>query len=87
MRFFPLILCLSCASVTPDTPCENLCDELTRQCAFDAFPSYTSCLEGCLYNEENNSADTEAYLTCAQEAECDEFEIMECEHQHGASEE
>ena len=84
MRYFPVLFCLSCASVTPDTPCENLCDELTRQCAFDAFPSYDSCLEGCLYNEEEKNADTKEYLTCAQEAACDEFKIMECEHQHGA---
>lgn len=82
-----MFVMMGCVTEVVDTPCENLCDELYRQCAFTAFPSYESCLEGCVYNEEELGSDTKAFLECVEGAECDEFTVMECEHQHGAFEE
>lgn len=81
-----LLLALAgCASTgAPVSACDQLCNELVGECSYPAFPDLTSCLEGCLYNE-TEGADTEAHLTCVQEASCDTFVIVECENQHGAS--
>ena len=50
---------------------------------FSAYPDYTSCLEGCVYNETEEDQQTEDMLECVVEASCN-VDIMECEHQHGA---
>ena len=63
--------------------CEDICKEVYSTCQFEAYPSYESCLEGCAYNEEEGS-DLEAQYQCFQEAECDTFEIIECENTYGA---
>ena len=87
MIFYTLFLSLfSCtgSSTVGETPCEELCLELVNQCGFSAYPDYTSCLEGCVYNETEEDQQTEDMLECVMEASCNEFEIMECEHQHGA---
>jgi hypothetical protein len=80
-----LLALASCASnATPVTACDQLCDELVDECDYPAFPDRTSCLEGCLYNE-SEGADTDAHLSCVEEAACNTFTILECENQHGAS--
>ena len=87
IRLFLCCLCLSSACLTDtgeksDSPCYELCDELYGTCDYAAFPDYGSCLEGCVYSEEQG-ADTTAQAACVLEAGCDTFEIIECENTHG----
>ena len=84
-RIFLLALFVACTAEgdVQDETCMSLCDELHGACAYDAFPDLNSCLEGCLYSEDEG-ADIEAQLSCIVESECDTFEILECENQHGA---
>lgn len=63
-------------------PCNDLCDALVIDCNYDAFPSYDSCLQGCLFDAEQG-ADVEGELVCVEGAACDTFAILECEHSHG----
>jgi hypothetical protein len=70
---------LACAGGATSS-CEELCSILVVECKYSAFPSKDSCLEGCAYNEEEGT-DIEGQLACVQEASCDTFEILECEHQ------
>ena len=88
LRTASVVLLLSltgCASnAAPVTACDQLCDQLVDECGYPAFPDRISCLEGCLYNE-TEGADTDAHLSCVDEASCDTFIIVECENQHGAN--
>jgi len=78
----PFLFACSPESEIEDGTCSSMCDELQGACAYDAFPDVESCLEGCLYSE-SEGADIEAQLACILQAECDTFEILECENQHG----
>ena len=82
---FAFIMCITqgCDTQSENATCESLCDELVKTCEFEAFPSYSSCLDGCAYNEAEG-ADIEAELKCVENAVCDTFKIIECENQHGA---
>lgn len=76
---------LGCAeeSAGTDATCQALCDVLVQDCAFAAYPSESSCAQGCAYNQEKG-ADVDALLECVNDAdECDPFAIAECEHAHG----
>ena len=64
--------------------CMDMCNELQGTCGYDAYPDVSSCVEGCLYNEEEGANTTEQ-LSCILEAECDTFAILECENQHGVN--
>jgi hypothetical protein len=80
-----LLTLIGCSTAgTPVTACDQLCDELMGECSYAAFPDRESCLQGCLYNESER-ANTDAHLTCVEEALCDTFAIVECENQHGAN--
>lgn len=79
---FFLLLVTGCAAEQAATQCETVCDELVKQCSYEAFPSYDSCVQGCLYEEEQGSK-TERASTCIQDAGCDTFKIIECEHAPG----
>ena len=83
--FLISLACLACTTSGPPSTCFTLCQELVQTCEYDAFPDFNSCQEGCLYKEEEG-ADIEGQLTCIQEAACDEFAVIECEHTHGATE-
>ena len=83
---FSFFSCVT-GSTVGDSPCEELCLELVNQCGFSAYPDYTSCLEGCVYNETEKDQQTSDMPECTLNAACDEFEIMECEHQYGADSE
>jgi hypothetical protein len=63
-----------------------LCQELVQTCDYSAYPTFSSCEEGCLYYQDEG-ADIEAQLTCIQESECNEFDVIECEHAHGVDNE
>ena len=73
----------ACQESTEYGICSEVCQELYQQCDYAAYPSYDSCLEGCAYNEERG-ADMVEQFACVQNAECNTFEIIECEHQYGA---
>lgn len=70
--------------VEQDPECSALCDTLVLECEYGAFPKYESCLEGCLYSREEGAA-VGKQLSCVEEAECDTFAILECEHAYGAA--
>lgn len=78
----PLLMLLGCEQKVENQTCENICEELVFNCSYDAYPSKDSCMQGCLYKFEQG-AKMERAETCIMEAECDTFEIIECEHAEG----
>jgi hypothetical protein len=62
--------------------CQDLCDELVEVCGYGAYPRFDSCLQGCAWYEEQG-ADVGGELACVQDAACDTFLIVECEHEYG----
>jgi hypothetical protein len=79
-----LLAVAACSKKTPEAKaCEDLCDELVVGCAYEAYPSIDSCMQGCLY-ELSLGADPIGQLPCILEADCDEFAVVECEHEYGA---
>ncbi|MEC7984003.1 MAG: hypothetical protein VX278_02495 [Myxococcota bacterium] len=80
------LLCVGCNTVGTTSACYTLCQELFQTCDYAAFPTFQSCEEGCVYKQEQG-ADIEGQLTCIQEAECNEFAVIECEHTFGATDE
>ena len=62
--------------------CDEMCNELYGACDYAAFPDKLSCMEGCLYAEEND-ADVEGQKECVLDAACDTFAIIECENTYG----
>ena len=82
-----LFFSLGCSSKSSSSgPCYSLCQELVQTCGYAAYPTFSSCEEGCAYYQEEG-ADIEGQLTCVQEAECSEFTVIECEHQYGVGNE
>lgn len=82
-----LLWLLGCNGDTAvDPECQGLCDELVVSCEYDAFPTYDSCMEGCLYDKKKK-ADIAGELTCIQDASCDTFAVLECQHRYGVSSE
>ncbi len=79
-----LIAATGCADdKDADATCNELCDLLVQECGYTAYPSKSSCAQGCLYNQEQG-ADIEGQLECIQDADgCDTFAIAECEHAYG----
>ena len=72
-----------CAVSAPVPPaCTDLCGTLVTTCAVSAFPSVTSCLDGCVL-WDGQGADLDAYATCAAAADCDSNALITCEHEHG----
>lgn len=78
-----LALLLACATSEADT-CETMCRQLVQDCAYAAYPELDSCVQGCLYQEEQG-ADVEGEARCVEKAECDTFAIVECEHAFGGA--
>ena len=82
-KILTAFLLVGCTSQSgPASPCYSLCQELVQTCDYSAFPSFSSCEEGCVYYQEEG-VDVEGQLTCIQEAECDEFAVIECENEYG----
>jgi len=88
MRYLLLSLgLLSCETKTgTGSPCNTLCKELVQTCGFAAFPTFSSCEEGCVYYQEEG-VDIETHLSCIEEAECNEFAVIECENAFGVNNE
>lgn len=84
MRLLPLVVLLvACSKKTPEAKaCEDLCFELVSSCQYEAYPSTESCMQGCLY-DASIGGDPIGLLPCVQAAGCDEFAVVECEHEYG----
>lgn len=80
-----LLWLFACADETIETTCDVMCKELVETCAYEAYPSYESCMQGCTY-QQDQGGDVVAQEKCVAKAECDTFEIIDCEHQYGVSE-
>ena len=70
-----------------DPTCKSICDTLVYACDYAAFPTYDSCVEGCLFSgkEGGDNAEYESCLEGAVENnnECDTFKVVECENAYG----
>lgn len=82
LLFLALVALLGCEQQVQNQTCENICDELVNNCMYDAYPTKDSCLQGCLYKSQQG-AQMERAEACVLNAECDTFEIIECEHAEG----
>jgi len=83
MRKALLVLPLLAACTAYESgPCDDLCTELYRECGYAAFPTFSSCYQGCTYAEVEEGADVAGEAACVEAAECDTFQILECEHAH-----
>ena len=78
------LLAAGCGSAEYDA-CEDLCTELVRTCDYQAYPEMQSCMDGCA-NRLDEGVDVEAYATCVQDAACNTFQIVECEHRFATGE-
>ena len=79
-----LVALAACSKRTPEAvACEDLCFELVSACQYEAYPSTDSCMQGCLY-DVSQGGDPIGQLPCVQAANCDEFAVVECEHEFGA---
>ena len=84
---FLAALLMSCTPQGKSTsPCYNICQELVQTCEFSAYPNFTSCEEGCLYYQEQ-AVDIEGQYSCIQEAQCNEFDVIDCENMYGVQSE
>jgi len=64
--------------------CAALCEVLVNECAVNSFPSIEECESSCVFGEENGGSDILAYKVCIEAVvDCDTFEIVECENEHG----
>ncbi len=79
-----LLLLAGCAQQVASTSCDFTCNELVTTCAYPAFPTRDTCLQGCAYWEESG-VNVDSYLACVQDAACNTFQILECEHEFGVS--
>lgn len=66
-----------------DPLCEELCKTLTLDCAYQAYPTADSCMQGCTW-EKDQGADIQAELDCVEQAACDTFKVIECSHLYGS---
>ena len=64
-----------------DNACQDLCDVLVNDCDYSAYPSLTSCWEGCAFAAEDETYDVDGHLACVETIECDTFGILECSHE------
>ncbi|MFT7519592.1 MAG: hypothetical protein ACI9MC_001734 [Kiritimatiellia bacterium] len=74
---------LACgSSEETKTACGELCAELVEGCESGAYPDMDSCMNGCALEAEQG-ANVPEYSTCVEQAECDQFAIVDCQDQHG----
>ena len=81
LAFF-LVFMAGCQQQQENETCAAICDELVNNCNYEAYPTRDSCMQGCLYKTEQGAKMTRAE-SCVLAAECDTFEIIECEHAEG----
>lgn len=70
--------CLTTETKAEET-CGSICDELVYQCSIEAYPDHESCMQGCLFEyEEDGVRDNK--VECITTAECDTFVLIDCEN-------
>lgn len=84
MTYRGWLVAMGVAGCGPTVPpevaaCQSVCTELMSTCGFDAYPSYDSCLTGCA-NEVEEGHDIFAKEDCVFEADCNLFDLLDCEH-------
>lgn len=81
-----LVLAAFAAGCATDTLCYDLCTELVLGCDVAAYPDVASCQQGCLYDAATVGIPAvQAEATCIEEASCDPFAIIECQHEVDAA--
>lgn len=65
-----------------DAECYAICDVVVDECELPTWPSYDSCLDGCLASGDAG-ADLASHQRCVELSNCDLFFIVECEHDFG----
>ena len=78
----PLLAFLAGCRPAEQSVCQDLCIELVTTCAYAAYPSLDSCMQGCGY-AASEGVDVEGEAECIFASECDTFAIIECEHEYG----
>jgi hypothetical protein len=83
-RLLPFAFLAACGggATATDAACDELCGMLYEDCAYGAFPSMDSCLEGCAWDAEQG-ADVEHETDCVADAACDTFGVLDCQHRFG----
>ena len=76
------ILLVGCLTTSDQAACKKMCESLVRTCHFEAFPDYSSCEQGCGY-EATEGGHVVSMAECVEEADCETFEILECQHAFG----
>jgi hypothetical protein len=80
---FGLLTALTACSSGGETEwpadCSALCDALVTDCAYEAYPTMNSCLQGCTYDIELGK-DIGGQRSCVESANCNLFTIVECQH-------
>jgi hypothetical protein len=79
-----LVACSQKEVVNVPQECTDLCRELVSECRYEAYPTLDSCLQGCVYRIEEEKLDMAEQAECVLAAECDTFEIIECENEISA---
>lgn len=75
-----VLLTLGCNAEDPEREaCARACDELVQACGIETYPSLDSCLSGC-ETAAAEGEDVVAFDICIRDAECDLFEVIECQH-------
>lgn len=77
-----MLVLLWLAACAQPSDCESLCDTLVITCDYAAFPSVDSCLDGCAYREKYG-ADISSERACVEKADCNTFDVLECENRFG----
>ena len=83
MRFSLLLALAGCVNRSAEKVCEDLCSNLVSTCGYEAFPDHESCQQGCNYEASEGAAINTMY-ECIEEAECDTFKVLRCQHALGA---
>jgi len=84
MRLVLTALALAaCGGDVGPSECDDICTELVAICDYAAYPSRDSCRQGCAW-DASQGGDVTAALACFEAADCNTFEIVECQHAFGA---
>jgi len=78
-----LALAAGCFHPDTDAACEAMCGQLVTECAYEPYPSYDSCLQGCGYDVSQGVAVT-WMADCVADAGCNPFPLLECQHTYGS---
>ena len=73
------LMSVGCKEAGDESYCDSICKELVVECAYEAYPDFASCQQGCAF-EADKGESMEPQLECLRAAECDTFGIVACEN-------